>query len=265
MTTDAEETTEWANATAELKIAGKTMRLEMPVPAGPTRLVKLLPFFRYLTDAFVDLSVEDAREEGLTVSCKKGCGACCRQLVPISEIETRRLAEVVNEMPEPRKSTILARFENARIRLQEAGLLEKLRRPNSVGDEEVDPLGLEYFRLAIACPFLENESCSIYAERPLACREYLVVTPAENCAQPTVDSIESVKLVARVAKTIRSLDAERSREGARWVPLILALEWAETHPDETLQSLGTDLVREVFGRLLGRKVPATKEDGDPGS
>ncbi|HRD65200.1 MAG TPA: YkgJ family cysteine cluster protein [Candidatus Competibacter sp.] len=185
--------------------------------------------------------------------------------MPISEIETRRLAEVVGDMPEPRKSKILARFEEARMRLQEAGLLEKLRRPNSVRDEEVDPLGLEYFRQGIACPFLEEESCSIYAERPLACREYLVVTPAENCAKPTVDSIESVKLVARVAKTVRGLDAERSREGARWVPLILALEWAETHPDETLQSLGTDLVRDVFDRLMRRNAAAAKEGGGSGS
>ena len=254
MTTHAEDAGELLNATAELTIAGRKIRLDMPVPAGPTRLGNLLPFLRYLTDRFVDFSVENAQAEGLAVSCKKGCGACCRQLVPISAIEARRLGEVVDQMPEPRKSTILARFEEARRRLQAAGLLERLREPNRIGDDEVDPIGLAYFQQGIACPFLEDESCSIYEERPLACREYLVVSPAENCARPTVDSIKPVPIVVRVAKTLRALNVEKSPSTPRWVALILALEQAEADAglDEAPPQPGPALVREIFSRLSGR-------------
>jgi NADH:ubiquinone oxidoreductase subunit D len=60
------------------------------------------------------LAEENARASGATVSCKKGCGACCRQLVPVSEIEARQLKELVEQMPEPRRSEIWARFERAR-------------------------------------------------------------------------------------------------------------------------------------------------------
>ena len=38
-------------------------------------------------------------------------------------------------------------------------------------------LGREYFQLGIPCPFLEEESCSIYHDRPITCREYLVTSP----------------------------------------------------------------------------------------
>ena len=252
MATHPEDAGELLNATAELTIAGRKIRLEMPVPAGPTRLSDLLPFLRYLTDQFVDFSVENARTEGLAVSCGKGCGACCRQLVPISAIEARRLGEVVDQMPEPRKSTILARFEDAKRRLREAGLLEKLREPNRVGDDEVDPIGLAYFQQAIACPFLEDESCSIYEERPLACREYLVVSPAENCARPTVDSIKPVHIVVRVARTLRALNVEKSPSAPRWVALILALELVDADPDAASPQPGPELVRELFSRLTGR-------------
>lgn len=255
MTTTPASSTEWLNATAELTIAGQKVRLEMPVPAGPARLAELLPLFRSLTDAFVEVSVTNARAEGLEVSCKKGCGACCRQLVPIAEIEAWRLQEVVEAMPEPRRSTIRARFEVARQRLAEAGLLEKLREPRQFQDEEVIPFGMDYFRLGIACPFLEEESCSIYAERPLACREYLVVTPAEHCAAPTVESVSCVKLVLRTARTIRGLNVEHSEYGAPWVALILALEWAEAHPDGSSPQPGPAWVRETFSRLTGRVVP----------
>lgn len=258
MTTTPENATEYLNATAELTIAGRKVRLEMPVPAGPTRLAALLPLFRYLTDSFVHLSVDHAQAEGLTVSCKKGCGACCRQLVPIAEIEARRLRDLVDEMPEPRKSTILARFENARQRLEESGLLKKLREPGQFQDEDVIPFGMDYFHQRIACPFLEKESCSIYAERPLACREYLVVTPAEHCAEPTVESVSCVKLALHTARTVRGLNADRSVHAAPWVPLILALEWADAHPDGSPPQAGAEWVREVFSRLTGRAIPGAE-------
>ncbi len=257
MTTTPENPAEWLNATAELTIAGQKVRLEIPVPARPARLAELLPLFRSMTDAFVAVSVENARAEGLEISCQKGCGACCRQLVPIAEIEARRLRELVEAMPEPRKSTILARFEDARQRLARVGLLEKLRRPRQFRDEDVIPFGVDYFQQGIACPFLEEESCSIYAERPLACREYLVVTPAAHCAAPTVESVSCVKLVLRTARTIRGLNAEHSAHGEPWVALILALEWAEAHPDESSPQPGPAWVREAFGRLTGRAASET--------
>ncbi len=255
MATTPENPAELLNATAELTIAGQKVRLEMPISAGPARLAELLPVFRSMTDAFVEVSVANARAEGLAVSCKKGCGACCRQLVPVAEIEARRLWEVVEAMPEPRRSTVRARFEAARQRLAAAGLLEKLREPRQFQDEDVIPFGMDYFQQGIACPFLEEESCSIYAERPMACREYLVVTPAEHCATPTVESVSCVKLVLRTARTIRGLNAEHSEYAQPWVALILALEWAEASPDESPPQPGPAWVREVFGRLTGRAVP----------
>lgn len=255
MSKDAKVVTAAIKATVELQIAGRPLRLEVPVPAGPARLSELLPFLRELTDAFVAFAVENAQDQGATLSCRKGCGACCRQLVPIAEIEARRLREVVARLPDARRATLEARFAAARLRLQQAGLLDKLAMPNQVRDEEVDALGLAYFHLGIPCPFLEDESCSIYSERPLACREYLVLSPAAHCAQPTVDNIEPVQLVARVARTVRVLDSERSATANRWLALILALDWAAAHGDFSLPEAGPDLVRAVFARLLDPTSP----------
>jgi hypothetical protein len=70
-------------------------------------------------------------------------------------------------------------------------LLEKIR---SLPDSQFDELGHLYFEPAIACPFLEDESCSIHPDRPLACREYLVSSPASACAHPSPESIERVDL-----------------------------------------------------------------------
>ena len=72
----------------------------MSVPAGPTRLVELLPLVQHLANTVVAAAVEDVVEQGESISCKKGCGACCRQLVPISQVEARRIRDLVEEMPE---------------------------------------------------------------------------------------------------------------------------------------------------------------------
>src|SRR4029079_16779549 len=152
--------------------------LAATVPAGPTQLDELLPLLQVLSDNVVSSAEQEAQQRGTCISCRKGCGACCRQLVPISPVEARHIARLVAQMPEPRRQEMLRRFAAAKERLQEAGLWESLSRRQGVTPL---PIGMQYFRLGIPCPFLEDESCSIHKERPLTCRAFLVVTPAENC------------------------------------------------------------------------------------
>jgi hypothetical protein len=42
----------------------------------------------------------------------------------------------------------------------------------------------------------------------------------------------------------------------RWVPLILAPEWADAHPDQTPPRPGPELLKELFEHLTGKEVPA---------
>jgi Fe-S-cluster containining protein len=234
---------------ATINFAGGSMKVKMAVPTGPTKPVELLPILRSLTDGFVSAAVEQATRAGETVSCCKGCGACCRQIVPLSETEARKLRDLVAELPEPRRSEILARFAAARRRLEEAGLVEMLLAPESAKPEQIKDLILDYFRLEIPCPFLEEESCSIHPDRPVPCREYLVTSPAANCAQLNPETVRPLKMPLEVSKALRCYDADQGTLPNRWVPLVLALEWAEAHPDESPPRPGPELLREAFDRL----------------
>jgi Fe-S-cluster containining protein len=239
--------------TVNLTISGQPLEGKITVPAGPTTARQMLPVFQSLAEVVVDLGVKAVEAEGKTISCKKGCGACCRQLVPISESEARHIRDLVTEMPEPRRSAIRARFADARQRLQDTGLLDKLQQPDQFPDDQVRPMGLAYFAQHIACPFLEEESCSIYADRPIACREYLVTSPAENCARPTAETVRMVPLAGKVSNAVARLDDPRSSRFIPWVPLILAPEWADAHPEEPHARPGPELLRAVFERLAGKK------------
>src|SRR5262245_27199978 len=92
-----------ATVTAEINmtLGPRRLHLKMSTPAGQMRLADLLPIAQQLANTVGQAAVEDVLERGQTISCKKGCGACCRQLVPVSQVEARRMRDVVNELPEP--------------------------------------------------------------------------------------------------------------------------------------------------------------------
>ena len=68
------------------------------IAGGDSSTMRVLPYHLPLVAA-----------RGEAISCKAGCGACCRQLVPVSETEAHHLRDVVEAMPEPRRAAVTAR------------------------------------------------------------------------------------------------------------------------------------------------------------
>src|SRR3954470_15257529 len=99
-------------ATVQFTIEGEQFQLQsrVTVPTGPTRAIDLLPLARALADHVVSEACQGVEEAGEKISCCKGCSACCRNLVAISEVEARRIGAVVDAFPEPRRSEVRARF-----------------------------------------------------------------------------------------------------------------------------------------------------------
>jgi Fe-S-cluster containining protein len=246
---------EMRTATVDLTVAGRKVHFQLDVPAGPTPPIELLPIFRSLTDTFVRIAVENAEADSQTISCRKGCGACCRQLVPISEIEVESIRRLVDELPPPGRREIVARFEKAVKQLEASGLLAALRASDHVTREDIRSLGTAYFEQGIPCPFLEDESCSIHPDRPLSCREYLVTSPAANCTKPSAESIRCVTMPAKISRAVRHLDAGKPNRSATWIPMILALEWPRNNQDNAKAPPGTASIVQLFEQLTGKKIP----------
>ena len=232
-------------ATINLSFFGQPLQIKTSVPTSKMRPKRMLPVFHNMTASFMDKTVERIHSEGMEISCTKGCGACCRQMVPISEIEAHRLCNLVNQMSEPRKSIISKRFAEAKERMSKTGLLDKLQNSEQITKEEFRDLGLKYFEQGVACPFIEDESCSIHLDRPIVCREYLVVSPAENCRRLNGEPIKVLKIAFKMSEAIKCFNESKDKSDGL-IPLILALEWAETHPENSPERLGT----EIFGELL---------------
>ena len=225
---------------AVLVIGGDPIDLELTTPDGPVAVEELLPILHGLSNLFAERAAAAAQAEGRSVSCRAGCGACCRQLVPVAGAEARALARLVEAMPLPRQSEVRRRFEAAIDTLTAGGIPDRF----GEGDPDRHELGLDYFRLGVACPFLEDEACSIHADRPLSCREYLVTNPPENCRNLGVADIDKLALEGDPSLALLKADF---RDG--WLPLVFSLTYDEQAPPSPRDRTASQILGDVLGRL----------------
>ena len=231
--------------TGRVRIGEDTVELKFTVPEGACAPNALLPGAQGLANAIAALGEARAQRGGFKISCTKGCGACCRQLVPVSPTEARELAALVAALPPERAAEVRQRFADALSRIESAGL--PLKGPSTTDKEAYREYGLEYFRQGVACPFLVDESCSIHANRPLVCREYQVTSPPAACAKLGSGEVRQVAVPLRVwAVFSQSVSATGAVE---WMPLIEALRFAETSPEPDRSRTGPQRVEALLREL----------------
>ena len=232
-----------------LRLGGEFLEAEASVPDVDLRVADLLPVLQSLDDAIVASLARQVEAQGRPISCRAGCGACCCQVVPVSEPEAVHVAEVVAAMPEERQAVVRARFDEGIERFERAGLLEPLRTVTEIEDRaERRRVACECFHLGVHCPFLEDGSCSIYPHRPLVCREYLVTSPPAWCGELNHDIVR-VRVPVSLCRLLFHFGDGADRGKARLVPMLLALRRAEQGPGAAYQTFPA---RRLFESILSR-------------
>lgn len=241
------------NANIQIKLYGKPVELNLSLSAEPVKPTRMLPVLQKITNKFVDTAIEAFLKENEEISCKAGCGACCRQPVPLAEIEVYQIVKLVEDLPEPRRTKIKQKFADACRQLEKIDWFNRLENifnsSSSSKKSEIQDLALEYFAQNIACPFLEDESCSIHPNRPLSCREFLVTSPAENCQNPSPENIRHVEMKFKVSNIVRGLWKTKNLINKDVVTMIYALEWAKKHPDRFGKKTGGEWLKDFFNCL----------------
>ncbi|HXF43787.1 MAG TPA: YkgJ family cysteine cluster protein [Pyrinomonadaceae bacterium] len=258
---------EWVSGEVSLKVGELPIQFQMTVPAFPVTARRMLPIFHKMANAMVETSIDAIKQVGEEISCKAGCGACCRQPVPIAEIEVYQIAELVESMPEPRRSIIKKRFADAAAHFHNIQWYERFVQllqsaPEMEPDEAVrrgNELTLQYFHEGIPCPFLENESCSIHPDRPVVCREYLVTNPPENCRDPNPTNIALVNLLIKPSRAMRRLGSQGFLDKYGMPVLTRALEIAAEVPERGEEKSGPEWMREFFENLTARPKPSAEK------
>ena len=248
------------NETVEVKFtlaAGAlSMDATVQVPAGRVTLTQLLPVLQELTSDVVGGIAAAFARDGEPVSCKAGCGACCRQMVPISIFEAEALAEWFGTLPVERQEVLRERFRVTLQQLGERGILEKMG-PElwTKQDDSQETFGIDYLNARVACPFLENESCSIHPIRPLICREYVVTTSPEFCRTPTPQNVNRINLPVKPSNGLFHLGSKVEKHGRGWIPLVFLMDWMrhEGKPGQAIKGTGPDVLMTFLQELSPNK------------
>lgn len=212
----------------DLRTAFGRLKGRLAVPSHPIRLSELAYNLLSLDMRLIDMAAAADAKGGHQVSCRKGCSACCTQIVPLSPAEAWMIADMVRSMPLDRRTVLLERFASIRARLQGAGFGQRFQESNfSLG--RIAEMSQEYQGFGMDCPFLEDQACSIHPDRPTICREFLATTPAEWCAEPDLHAVRTVPLAARFTECLSKVSAMVMGGEPHVIPLSLALDWAETN------------------------------------
>lgn len=264
------------------------LNVSVQTPAGPVTVpvdvhggfvpvTAIVGPLRRMSEEAQALEVRQIQDSGGRVSCRQGCAACCRMLIPVSAPEAFALAESIRTWPAPRREAALARLRDARDTLDRAGLLAQLRdfaeAPDQWSDEQFEPVNRAYFGLRLPCPFLVEESCSIYEDRPAACRELQVTSPPEFCDDPERHPVRSVPIPLRIGTALAQLWADLAGGPVRFIPLPLALDWAERQAAQhRLTWRGGELLERALDKIWwylnreldSRRPPAAASRKGPG-
>jgi Fe-S-cluster containining protein len=130
----------------------------------------------------------DLAAHSAEVTCRKGCTACCHELVSGELVEAEYI--VANAPDAVRRA--LPRFQEHEDRLYR--ILDPATRaalgtsgPDLAGARSaaIERASKAWFRERVPCAFLDADgTCTVYAYRPHACRTYAVLSDPALCSDP---------------------------------------------------------------------------------
>jgi Fe-S-cluster containining protein len=218
----------WRRLTIILDRKGAAgLALPVSLPAAPAAFTDILPAVRSVADALQDEARRTLAAQGQSVTCGCGCDACCRHLVMLGEAEALGLLRTLHALPEDHLGRVRARFRAGLERLESAGLTPDLYTAFTREVHDTGRLGqmqAAYWELGIPCPFLEHGACSIYAERPLICRQYAMTSPPAACRTPFNAGTAMTKVLPPLdlAGAAAAFDGQLAH-ASRVLPLLLCL------------------------------------------
>lgn len=203
-----------------LEILGSSMQFSIRVNDAPARLSDMVPLARAIADRITAAVIDDRAAAGRPVGCRKGCAACCSYLVALSLPEVYSLPLIIDSMPPGDRLPVLQACIQAARKILNPAVLEQYQLSRCTDMTQINQW---YAGLHLKCPFLSGGSCSIYEQRPLACREHLAVSPPAWCDSRQNQSPQIADIPVSLLEALGQLAAELQQTEVEAVILPLAV------------------------------------------
>jgi len=240
-----------------LDILGKKVNFSIGVGKGHVRLSDIVPLARTICTEITNVVLQSTLNDGGHIPCRKGCAACCSHyLVPLSIPEAFRLNQEISAAPAHRRESIWRDcLIAANIILSQKPPKPFVHQTTEASSMSMVDLGLVsrwYKSLELNCPFLDSGICTIYEQRPLACREHCVEGSARGC-RGHHGTAAVLQMPVSVLTALGQLASEFEGTRVEAVLLPLSLVWCEknaaraerTWPSATMVKRFVEIIKSM--------------------
>jgi len=236
----------------ELDIFGR--RLDFYIAAlGDARLADIVPAARVICDKITGTATEQIRVQGASIPCHKACPACCSYLVSLSVPEVLCFGQEIFHKQKYQLNTLRTYLHAARriIRHRPPNHVPESSSGSSNNPSELNALANWYAGLNLTCPFLHNNQCTIYEQRPFVCREHFVTGSADGCRRNSGEA-QVIEMPVQMGNVLCRL-SEKLCDTSDAVMMPLALAWCDvnkqlcerTWPAEVMTKLFVEIIKET--------------------
>lgn len=194
----------------KIDILGEEILFFFSFKDQPTTLIDIAHVAKSLSVRINSIVRTKVVESGFTIPCAAGCDACCYFLILLSPPEAIRIVEeVIMKMPIERREHIMQHCDELKERTFR--LLPKHLYPknaNNVSNSEIRSISTWYTTLQQPCFFLRDNSCSIYEQRPIVCRDWLVTGSTAQCQFGQAAASVPVEMPLNVGDILRRIVGE---------------------------------------------------------
>lgn len=218
----------------KLDISGKLLHIYIGAENKPAKLSDMIPLARLLSAKITSTIKEHIINSGDTIACHAKCSDCCRYLVPLAFPEAMQLTKEVTAMAKWKRrfvneSTLLT--ARRILELTPKHSLEKITKVEVKAGFNLKNISYWYGRMNLPCPFLLNNLCTIYEQRPIACREHLAIGPASNCKVNSTNQPQLLQTPISVLEALAQLTGELEGTTPEAIILPFALVWCRENPE----------------------------------
>jgi Fe-S-cluster containining protein len=193
--------------------------------------------------------------KGQVIPCQKGCCSCCSSLIPMSVPEVFRMKEEFLEMPEEKSNRLLRHcIGTAEKILKKTEKIKYQKTFAHEGKQKINQIDKWYSELGLVCPFLSGGGlCKIYEQRPLACREHIVVGTASSCHKQSKCKPNVAAMDVSVLETLGQLTSELEGSEIEAVILPFSFAWAQDNLARAERKWSAEKMVRRFAEILQEK------------
>jgi Fe-S-cluster containining protein len=242
----------------DLDILDEHLHFRIGVGDERVALADIVPVAHQISARIAEVVIARNRREGIDIACRKGCGHCCHShLVPLAVPEAFRLTEYMYSRPRDLRDAMLRLcLRAARDILNEEPpefIVPRAETDSNDSSGFLSDLSKWYVGLGVSCPFLSENICTIYENRPSACRDYFVYGGSNACVNADVTA-ERVEMPVQMVEVLGQLAGEFEDSEVEAVILPLTPLWCEQNAERGQRRWSAKAMAERFVEIVKAKV-----------